>query len=82
MVDIKSIYPNQIDQVNLGSSKAYATLITCDPPGSIAKRLLVIGEQVSPDPNRTGESQEATSNKPAKQIVGKPKTLLESIFGR
>ena len=82
VVDIKSIYPNQIDQVNLGSSKAYATLITCDPPGSIAKRLLVIGEQVSPDPNRTGESQEATSNKPAKQIVGKPKTLLESIFGK
>lgn len=82
VVDIKSIYPNQIDRVNLGSSKAYATLITCDPPGSIAKRLLVIGEQVSPDPNRTGESQETTSNKPAKQIVGKPKTLLESIFGK
>jgi len=29
---------------------ATATLITCDPPGTSLNRLIVIGEQISPDP--------------------------------
>lgn len=31
--------------------KATATLITCDPPGTSTNRLVVWGEQISPDPN-------------------------------
>ncbi len=30
---------------------ATATLITCDPPGTSLKRLIVVGQQVSPDPS-------------------------------
>jgi sortase A len=37
---------------------ATATLITCDPPGSSARRLVVWGEQISPSP--TGNTVAAT----------------------
>jgi hypothetical protein len=30
---------------------ATASLITCDPPGTTLHRLVVIGEQISPDPS-------------------------------
>lgn len=30
---------------------ATATLITCDPPGTSLNRLIVVGEQISPDPS-------------------------------
>lgn len=79
---IKVINPNEVSQLNLGTSKNYATLVTCDPPGTIEHRLLVIGEQVSPNPDgATVETSKKSSNQPTK-ITGKPKTLLENIFGK
>ena len=36
---------------NVPGKTATATLITCDPPGTSLHRLVVWGEQVSPDPN-------------------------------
>lgn len=38
---------------------ATATLITCDPPGTSLHRLIVVGQQVSPDPS--ANSQAATA---------------------
>lgn len=35
---------------------ATATLITCDPPGTSLNRLILVGEQVSPDPATNGQS--------------------------
>ena len=49
---------------------ATATLITCDPPGTSLHRLIVVGEQVSPDPT----SNTASTTPPA---VATP-TLLAS----
>jgi len=42
---------------------ATATLITCDPPGTSLHRLVVVGEQVSPDPsaNTQAEAVDATA---------------------
>jgi len=37
---------------------ATATLITCDPPGTSLNRLVIVGQQVSPDPN--GNTASAT----------------------
>lgn len=80
--ELKSIAPTDIAALNLGDDKPYATLVTCDPPGTIQRRLLVIADQVSPNPNNATEVQ---STEPAKNspstITGKPKTLLENIFG-
>jgi sortase (surface protein transpeptidase) len=33
---------------------ATATLITCDPPGTSINRLIVVGDQISPDPSTNG----------------------------
>lgn len=84
VAQIKVISPTQLDRLNLGSDKPYATLITCDPPGTTRNRLLVIGEQVYPDPNDSGteiNSDNVQVKTAATSITGKPKTLLEKIFG-
>jgi LPXTG-site transpeptidase (sortase) family protein len=45
-----------VDPSNIGvlgpvaGQTATATLITCDPPGTSLKRLIVVGKQISPDP--------------------------------
>lgn len=45
-----------VDPSNVGvldpipGKTAAATLITCDPPGTSLRRLVVVGEQISPDP--------------------------------
>lgn len=81
VTELKVIDPTDVAALNLGTDKPYATLVTCDPPGTTAQRLLVIAEQVSPNPDGADEVQaDDTSNTPA-SITGKPKTLLESIFG-
>lgn len=49
---------------------ATATLITCDPPGTSLKRLVVVGQQVSPDP--VGNTAPATTDPVANQT---PQTL-------
>ena len=81
VTELKVIDPTDVAALNLGTDKPYATLVTCDPPGTTAQRLLVIAEQVSPNPDGADEVQvDDTSNTPV-SITGKPKTLLESIFG-
>lgn len=49
--DKKIVQPNQVDVLDPVPGKtATATLITCDPPGTSLRRLVVVGEQISPDP--------------------------------
>ncbi len=47
----KIIDPTEVSQLVIDNGKPMATLVTCTPPGTALKRLLVIGEQISPDPN-------------------------------
>lgn len=50
--DKQIVSPNDVAVLNNVPNKvATATLITCDPPGTSINRLVVWGEQVSPDPN-------------------------------
>ncbi|MEO6513654.1 MAG: sortase [Candidatus Saccharimonadales bacterium] len=45
---------------------ATATLITCDPPGTSLNRLIVVGEQISPDPaGNTASSDTNTVSAPS-----------------
>lgn len=74
------IAPTQLGALNLGTDRPYATLITCDPPGTATNRLLVVGEQISPSPDQTTTTQ-TNSDQTADQITGSPPTLLEKIFG-
>ncbi|MCL2451873.1 sortase [Candidatus Saccharibacteria bacterium] len=80
--ETKIINPNEIGTLAIGDDKPYATLITCDPPGTARQRLIVIGEQISPDPSQTTATQSDSGATVHGDIVGKPPTLFEQIFGR
>lgn len=50
--DMKVVAPSQTWVLNpVAGHTATATLITCDPPGTSRNRLVVWGDQISPDPN-------------------------------
>ena len=46
----KIVKPDDVSVLGLADKPATATLITCDPPGTSNNRLVVTGEQISPDP--------------------------------
>lgn len=59
--DKKIVPPSQVSVLNNVPDKtATATLITCDPPGTSTNRLVVWGEQISPDP--AGATAPTTNN--------------------
>lgn len=60
-----------------------ATLITCDPPGTNVNRLVLVGEQISPEPlkNVAGASTTSSLQQPS-TVPGNSKSLFDRIFGR
>ena len=61
--DKQIVSPNDIAVLDNAPNKvATATLITCDPPGTSINRLVVWGEQVSPDPNIDGSGNNTSSS--------------------
>ncbi len=51
------VAPTEVSVLNpIAGKAATATLITCDPPGRDTNRLVVVGEQISPDPSGNAES--------------------------
>ncbi|MDR1300289.1 MAG: sortase [Candidatus Nomurabacteria bacterium] len=74
------ISPSDLDKLYINDGGAWATLVTCDPPGSSISRLLVYAKQVSPDPNQDSKQINSTASAP-KSITGKTPTLFERIFG-
>lgn len=63
---------------------ATATLITCDPPGTSLKRLVVVGRQISPDPG--GNAVPSDTNpllataEPAANLPGNGPTLWSRMW--
>jgi sortase A len=47
--DKRIVKPSDVSVLGSTAKPATATLITCDPPGTSINRLVVIGEQISPD---------------------------------
>ncbi len=76
------IDPREIAKVTpTDPNKPSVILITCDPPGTALKRLLVFADQVSPDPAKAkaaNPSQQDTSNE---TIRGDSPSTLERLFG-
>jgi sortase A len=64
----KIVAPTDVSVLGAQDRAATFTLITCDPPGTNVNRLIVIGEQISPDP-----AQNVASH--VKQDVAKPAIL-------
>lgn len=52
----KIVSPTELGVLGASDKPATATLITCDPPGTSLNRLVVVGEQISPDPKKNTDS--------------------------
>lgn len=67
--EVSVLYPNYPDKPST------FTLITCDPPGTSLNRLVVVGEQISPDPaanvasSVTGHQQATPKELPSNSIT-------------
>lgn len=80
----KVISRQVVDPTNVGvlnpipGKAATATLITCDPPGTSLKRLVVVGEQISPDPagNTAAPSVSSANDNSSGALPGQGPTLL------
>lgn len=59
------VSPNQTEVLGPSSRDNTMTLITCDPPGTSINRLIIVAEQITPDPAENTEAMidvEAISN--------------------
>lgn len=62
------VEPSDVGVLNaIPGQTATATLITCDPPGTSLHRLIVVGQQISPDPS--ANTQTATTATPAAAVA-------------
>jgi LPXTG-site transpeptidase (sortase) family protein len=58
---------------------ATATLITCDPPGTSINRLIVVGQQISPDP-ATNTAGTTTATTASTNLPGNGPTLWTKVM--
>lgn len=78
----KVITPSQVSELAISTTKPIATLVTCVPVGTSTNRLLVIGEQVAPDPNSaTAQTSTSSSSTSTAEIGGGSKSFFERLFG-
>jgi LPXTG-site transpeptidase (sortase) family protein len=78
--------PSDVGVLNaVPGQTATATLITCDPPGTSLKRLVVVGQQISPDPSgnvaSTTPTVTATGGTPTTSLPGNGPTLWSRFWG-
>ncbi len=74
----KIVKPSDTSVLGTTSKVAAATLITCDPPGTSLNRLVVNGEQISPNPESNSVSEEDTVKQP-KILPGNAPSLWNRI---
>jgi sortase A len=75
------VSPNDVSVLGPADKVATATLITCDPPGTSINRLVVVGQQISPDPiANTPASTTNTLAKSTKLIPGNSQSLWARIW--
>lgn len=84
--DKQIVTPDQVSVLNNVEDKtATATLITCDPPGTALNRLVVWGEQISPDPNTAVDAAPAQSGDTGaaekQQLSGNGPSLWSRLTG-
>ncbi|MEI6850807.1 MAG: class E sortase [Candidatus Saccharibacteria bacterium] len=75
------VKPNNVSSLVYATSKPILTLVTCTPLGTSLNRLLIIAEQISPDPSLSTVAPNTPNVIETKSIPGSAPTLLESIFG-
>jgi sortase A len=79
--DKKIVKPTDVGVLGSAAKPDSATLITCDPPGTSLNRLVVTGEQISPDPNVNVASSAVKSNSQPKIVPGNAPSLWSRLTG-
>ncbi|MDL2327870.1 sortase [Ruminococcaceae bacterium OttesenSCG-928-A11] len=79
VMEKKVIAPDDLQQLNMGENEPFATLVTCDPPGTATNRLLVVARQISPNPDTATITKTSEKTK-TDSIPGSPPTLFERLF--
>lgn len=78
------IEPTEVNKLVLDTDKPMMTLITCTPPGTALKRLIIYAEQISPDPasaSNAPERPQADEEDPAQIPDYYSPTIFERLFG-
>ena len=73
------VSPSEVSVLNTQEKPATITLITCDPPGTNLNRLIVVGEQITPDPNANAAS---TANQDSTEIPSQLPSNSPSLWSR
>jgi sortase A len=80
VTDKKVIDPSDIGELTVRTDKPMATLLTCTPPGTSLKRLLVFAEQISPDPAAAKKAPSGgTIDEPAELPSNSP-SVFQRLF--
>ncbi|HEY1064391.1 MAG TPA: sortase [Candidatus Saccharimonadales bacterium] len=75
--DKKIVEPNQVEVLDpVADHPATATLITCDPPGTSLRRLVIVGDQISPDPSTNVAASTNTDISSETELTAQGPTLL------
>lgn len=77
--DKKIVKPTDVGVLGSAAKPDSATLITCDPPGTSLNRLVVTGEQISPDPGVNVASSAAKSSSQPKIVPGNAPSLWSRL---
>jgi len=78
----KIVSPKEVSVLGPADRPSTATLITCDPPGTALNRLVVVGEQISPEPSKNIAIADTNPAhlKPV-TVPGNAESLFQRLFG-
>ncbi len=75
------VSPSEVSVLNdVPGKTSTITLITCDPPGTTINRLVVWGEQVSPDPAENTASTAKDASTSPETLAGNAESLWSRIW--
>lgn len=77
----KIVKPNDLSVLGSNEKAATVTLITCDPPGTSINRLIVVGEQISPDPTTNVASTAQSADNQPTVVPGNAPSLWSRLTG-
>lgn len=80
--DKKIVPPTDLSVLGKTDKPSTFTLITCDPPGTSINRLVVIGEQISPDPaNNVASKVDQNAVAKPQELPSNSETLWSRFYG-
>lgn len=76
----KIVAPQEVGVISQRASTPQVTLITCDPPGTSWKRLVVVAKQIEPDPAKAKAQSSAKINEAERaKLPGDGESLINRL---